>query len=184
MPKKHRVKRQKYVQHLLKLEKQRDAYLVKCKNAKRNRQGRLAGEIMGDARQKAEVLPPQKRHRTEDNTTARTVINKDICSSNTSLDLPNNVHRQNNQDDSSKIINIKKEEVKIGKKDSAFKPETVEASDAIYNITSSTTFFSGNAKRFPQNDTSSTIKLAANNNDERKIAEQYNRVKKIIKRKY
>lgn len=66
MAKKHRVKRQRYVDHLRQLEKERDAYLDKRRNGKRGRQERLDEEVMGAARDKAECPPSKKRRMTED----------------------------------------------------------------------------------------------------------------------
>ncbi|CBH18586.1 hypothetical protein, conserved [Trypanosoma brucei gambiense DAL972] len=49
MAKKHRVKRQKQVEYLLRLERERDEYLAKRKRAKRDRRERNEGELFGEA---------------------------------------------------------------------------------------------------------------------------------------
>lgn len=63
MPKKHREKRRKYVQYLLKVEKERDAYLEKRMNRKRLR-GNEEEEVE-DASRSAPTTVPVKRHRHE-----------------------------------------------------------------------------------------------------------------------
>ncbi|KAG8343908.1 hypothetical protein ERJ75_001829200 [Trypanosoma vivax] len=64
MAKKHRVKRQRQVEHLLRLEKERDAYLAKRKNAKRTREERDQGNSPSEARDSTEV-GSTKRQRKE-----------------------------------------------------------------------------------------------------------------------
>lgn len=66
MPKKHRVKRQKYVDHLRKLEKERDAYLEKRMRPKRSREVRNEEDVMAGARDAAESShAATKKRRTE-----------------------------------------------------------------------------------------------------------------------
>lgn len=64
MAKKHRVKRQNYVQHLIKLEKDREAYLVKRRAPKRSREMRNNEEVTGEGRDMMESKSLKKR-RTE-----------------------------------------------------------------------------------------------------------------------
>ncbi|KAK7199802.1 hypothetical protein NESM_000027200 [Novymonas esmeraldas] len=64
MPKKHRVKRQNYVDHLRRLEKERDAYLAKRRAPKRSREARGDEEATGEARDSADAGVMKKR-RTE-----------------------------------------------------------------------------------------------------------------------
>ncbi|GET91539.1 hypothetical protein, conserved [Leishmania tarentolae] len=63
MPKKHRVKRENYVAHLRKLEKERDTYLQKRRAHKRSRDTDNE-EVIADAHDKVEACAPKKR-RTE-----------------------------------------------------------------------------------------------------------------------
>ncbi|KAH9578985.1 hypothetical protein LSM04_009189 [Trypanosoma melophagium] len=48
MAKKHRVKRQKYVEHLLRVEKEREEYLAKRMRPKRSREERIGEERFGE----------------------------------------------------------------------------------------------------------------------------------------
>eukprot|EP00796_Vickermania_ingenoplastis_P013228 gene13228-9074_t len=65
MPKKHRVKRQKYVEHLLKCEKEREAYLEKRQGAKRSRDERIKSEEEMAERPPTNE-PSSKRRRRDD----------------------------------------------------------------------------------------------------------------------
>ncbi|KPA84765.1 hypothetical protein ABB37_01254 [Leptomonas pyrrhocoris] len=64
MAKKHRVKRQKYVDHLLVLEKKRDVYLAKRRAPKRSREARNDEEATMEGRELTEPTALKKR-RTE-----------------------------------------------------------------------------------------------------------------------
>lgn len=69
MAKKHRVKRQKYVEHLLELEKKREEYLEKRRAPKRSREMRNNEEVSGEGRDAMESTSLKKR-RTEDSAAA------------------------------------------------------------------------------------------------------------------
>jgi hypothetical protein len=64
MAKKHRVKRQKYVEHLLAQEKNREAYLEKRRAPKRSREMRNNEEVSGEGQELMESKALKKR-RTE-----------------------------------------------------------------------------------------------------------------------
>ncbi|KEG14842.1 hypothetical protein DQ04_00281050 [Trypanosoma grayi] len=64
MAKKHRVKRQKYVEHLLRLEKEREAYLEKRTRPKRSREERNDGERFAEV-DESRMGGDKKRGRTE-----------------------------------------------------------------------------------------------------------------------
>ncbi|RNF02726.1 hypothetical protein TraAM80_06177 [Trypanosoma rangeli] len=64
MAKKHRVKRQKYVEHLRRLEKERDEYLAKRMRSKRSRAERNEEDIFGEAKDNL-VMGERKRERKE-----------------------------------------------------------------------------------------------------------------------
>ncbi|KPI87423.1 hypothetical protein ABL78_3507 [Leptomonas seymouri] len=61
MAKKHRVKRQKYVEHLLALEKNRESYLEKRRVPKRSREMRNNEEATGEGRELMESKALKKR---------------------------------------------------------------------------------------------------------------------------
>lgn len=67
MPKKHRVKRQKYVEHLLACEKVREEYLEKRQRGKRSREAAMAEEDEAD---RVIVESKSKRLRREEDMTA------------------------------------------------------------------------------------------------------------------
>ncbi|ORC88274.1 uncharacterized protein TM35_000171460 [Trypanosoma theileri] len=64
MAKKHRVKRQKYVEHLLQLEKEREAYLEKRMRPKRSREERVGEERFGEVEENL-MSGDKKRGRKE-----------------------------------------------------------------------------------------------------------------------
>lgn len=150
---------------------------------------------MGDARQRAEVLPPQKRHRTEGDTSSALIANKDVDSSSSSKTLShlsNGVHRQNYQYESSTITNMKKQKVTILKNNSALGQEIVEAANHNANTNSSSSstsfssnaFFSANAKNLLQSSNDNSTNMSTNNINKQKNVEVSNRVIKTIKRRY
>ncbi|RNF25111.1 uncharacterized protein Tco025E_02344 [Trypanosoma conorhini] len=64
MAKKHRVKRQKYVEHLRRLEKERDEYLAKRIRSKRSREKRNEEDIFAEAKDDR-AMGERKRERRE-----------------------------------------------------------------------------------------------------------------------
>lgn len=61
MAKKHRVKRQNYVNHLLKLEKERDTYMERRMRPKRSREDLNEEEVAAAAHDAAAVTVQKKR---------------------------------------------------------------------------------------------------------------------------
>lgn len=76
MAKKHRVKRQKYVEHLLELEKSREEYLEKRRAPKRTREARNNEEVTGEGRDAMESTSLKKR-RTESTTAAKNLSDEE-----------------------------------------------------------------------------------------------------------
>ncbi|EAN83431.1 hypothetical protein C3747_121g217c [Trypanosoma cruzi] len=98
MAKKHRVKRQKYVEHLLRLEKERDEYLAKRMRSKRSRAERNAEDIFGEAKENL-TMGEMKRERKESAAKEQAVLSPNEQKEKEAVNASVNMERAENNGD-------------------------------------------------------------------------------------